>query len=338
MFFDFKERKAITNPPSNPPGDPYEGYLTLDKAYVKQGFPLHLRVLTALKFVTALKDAFDEQSGKIDCLSNEAFLVNTESGDLALIAEKLMNTGADSPSPSDISRFVAYSVFRLLCIDSPYDGSLTLTEFPFLSKAAKEEIESGKYGFIFAEGENKFSEYKGRDTYHRWRNIPVEVREVLTRELSGAQAPFESQTKAVAEAAGQDPAEAQPLTLEEWLKAMRILRDYLVFADGQFKFWNPENAEIALFLRVDDYKIPVWPRKAIYAYHVEAGKEDTENGLVAGINAEGRLENRSAFKWSVKCSAGTLEAEQGDSIVPEPGMTITVNGKELKVESGDIDE
>ncbi len=296
--------------------------MLLGSVYVKQGLPLHIRVMTALKFVTNLKKTFDEQGEYINKLCEDAFLINTENGDVEIDPEKLIEVGNDNSSVSEqeISGFVAYVVFRLLCIDSPYDGRQTLTEFPFLTNETKKDIESGKYGFIFSEGDNRFSEYKGKDTYHRWVNIPGKVREVLAGELSG------------------ECVSNHCLMLDDWLKAVRILRDYLVFTDGQFKFCNPEKEEKALFINVDDYRIPVWPRKAVYAYHVDADIADTENGLVAGINAEGRLENRSALKWIVSYENENSEVNKGDSIKLEPGMTITINEKEIKIGSGDSNE
>lgn len=203
-------------------------------------------------------------------------------------------------------------------MDNPYDGRDTLIQFPLLSATALNQINSGKYGFIFSGYWNQYSEHIGKEAYQRWRNIPSGLRSLLEAELNRKQG------------------EGQYKTTDEWLAYMRMLRDCLVLENGQFRLCDPDVPSQVLFLQTGDYRIPVKPRKAVYWYHVGMPEDQFENGIVAGINADGYVENYSHIQWDISKPAAAIKLESRQSIKPEEGMRIDIGGKVLYVICGEI--
>ena len=123
---------------------------------------------------------------------------------------------------------------------------------------------------------------------------------------------------------------------------MQKLRDCLVYVNGQFRFCDPDVSNKVLFMVIDDYKIPVWPKKAIYWYHVDVPISESRNGIIAGITAkDGRyyLNNLSGNVWGAtnKNTSFWIYPEREIEIVE--GMTIQLeNGKIIKIVNGLVDD
>jgi len=119
------------------------------------------------------------------------------------------------------------------------------------------------------------------------------------------------------------------------------MRDSLVYVNSQFKFCDPDVSNKVLFMVVDDFKIPVWPKKAVYWYHVDIPLYESQNGIVAGVTVrEGKyyLSNLSGNPWAVTLNSVTEWVEPEQSIQIIEGMVIKLgDSKSIKVQSGEID-
>ena len=307
-------------------------YCVLGKAVGRADFTLHSRVVAALNIAEVMKTVNRYFSGMISCVTPAAFYINPENGDVRVFIEYLLyydparvdggedyllcGSGSRTLKEEDLVKFEAYTIFRLLCVDNPYDGRDTLIQIPLLSATALNQINSGKYGFIFSGYWNQYSEHIGKEAYQRWRNIPSGLRSLLEAELNRKQG------------------EGQYKTTDEWLAYMRMLRDCLVLENGQFRLCDPDVPSQVLFLQTGDYRIPVKPRKAVYWYHVGMPEDQFENGIVAGINADGYVENYSHIQWDISKPAAAIKLESRQSIKPEEGMRIDIGGKVLYVICG----
>ena len=238
-------------------------YCTMDKAIFNTNCPLHIRVLTALNFVESVVTVFETFNSVIQRITPKAFWVNPENGDVRVFVEKLLDCYDDEPEPdflvavksktdsigeSELSRFIAYTVFRLFCVDNPFDGRDTLVKYPLLTEKALREINSGEHEFIFEGKSNGYSEYIGVSAYQKWKILPPGLQCAIRRELTKQRI---------------DEKQIAPI---EWLRKIRNLRDCLIFQNEKrrFVFCNPEEWPDLLFLVTSDhYVIPVWPRKAI---------------------------------------------------------------------------
>ena len=84
-----------------------------------------------------------------------------------------------------------------------------------------------------------------------------------------------------------------------------------------------------------EYSIPIWPKKALYWYHVEVDPDDVETEVIAGINSDGFMENRSNMQWVIDNESRLIIVNPGKSIKPDIGMDIEINNVHFKVVSGE---
>lgn len=335
-YFNYPVKSQVCYTVCELPSEFTDKYCILDKAVCRSSFLLYARVVAALNLANIFKTLTKYFRGIIYKVRAEAFYVNTDNGEVKVIVERLLgdrecdpgnrvdymtleDQGSGSIEESDISRFEAYTVFRLLCMENPFDGCKTITEYPLLSKKALLKINSGEFGFIFTNnGENKYSEYIGRDSYENWKRIPSRLRDAIEMEL-------ERKTNG-----------GKFITSDEWLKNMRVLRDCLVQVNGQYKLCDPDVGNDVLFIKVGDYSIPIWPRKAVYGYHVGIQENDVKNGVVAGITMEGYIKNHSDSQWDVTNNGKMNTIRPGGAIKPVVGMKIEINGVCLQIVDGKI--
>lgn len=306
-------------------------YKTIDSAFRKGNFAFHSRVITALNLAEAFFSLDNYFYGYLTCLVPEAIYINTDDGDVRIIIDRLLSRDIELPegnneylrivcgdedtiNRSDLLRYLAYTSFRLICIENPYDGKGALIEFPLLTNNAYKAINSGKYGFIFSEAKDEYSEYIDKETYQRWNLLPGKIKDVFSAVLDN---------------------KGDALDVGEWLKNMRILRDCLVLVNGQFKLCDPDVSNKVSFLVSDDYYIPVWPRKALYWYHVGIPVDNVAKEVVAGINNDGYIENMTDEQWVVENKSHLAYLAPGKSIKPEMGMDIEINNTHFKVVSGE---
>ncbi len=308
-------------------------YCTLDRAVGRSDFTLHSRVVAALNFAEVIKMLNQYFDGLIYRFTPDAFYVNVENGDVKVIIERLFycqsvdyerrvdylsyGGGIHILIEEYFIKFEAYTIFRLLCADNPYDGRETMMMFPLLSAQALKRINSGEFGFIFSDCGNRYSEYIGKDAFQKWKNLPASLRKLLEHELK------------------RKPGTGIYKSSDEWLKYMRMLRDCLVFVKGQFRLCDPDVSNNVKFIKTGDYSIPIWPRKAVYWYHIGMQENLVENGVVAGVDTDGYIENYSSLSWYMTCDRLHRMIKPGEKIEPEIGMEIEIEDAVLYIVNGE---
>ena len=316
-----------------------EKYCRLDQAIPMKNFPFHARVLSAMNLTDTIKGIWEQFQGLVYYLGPEAVFVHVETGDIKVVVDRCfdaklgvkkryeflftLNPNEDAQGPlneEEIFHFLVYTTFRLLCIDDPFDGCDTLLQYPYMNSKAIEKIHKGNYQFVFGENSNHCSEYIGDIAPVRWKNLPRFLKQAYTQAFSRG----EEECGCVR-------------TAEAWLKIMRQVRDCLVFVNNQFRLCDPDMSNRILFMEIDAYKIPVWAKKAIYWYHVGIDYDTQTNGLVAGINRDGLLENKSQKNWMVNVDGTTSFVEPESSIRLKEGMQIWLtDSAKMQIVSGEI--
>lgn len=314
----------------------------LSKAIYAGEFSIYSRIMAALNLAEILSVMKEHMGSVLLSIHPEEIFINVETGEVLFWIEKWLKPVSDiSPnmefgiSPEvyereetsfeerDFRYFLSYAVFRILCSDDPFDGRETLLDFPCLTAEAMRKIHSGKYGFVLAKGNNTVSEYIGEGMMKKWRAFPSFIRNTFERDFTTGMSLKEERTE-----------------ITQWLKTIRRLRDCLVYVNGQFKFCDPDVPNKVLFIVVDDYKIPVWPQKAVYYYHAGIPFGESRNGVVAGIkvkNGRSYLSNLSGNVWGATLNATNMWVHPEKEIEIQEGLTISLeNDKVLKVVSGQL--
>lgn len=316
----------------------------LSSSLSQNGFSIYSRIMAATNLAEALNVIQSYIGKNIQSIHPEDIYVNTENGEVYIWIEQWLSEFKDAStvddfgfSPewyvrdekniteADLRFFMAYVIFRLLCNDDPFDGSETLLQFPLLTDEAMRSMRSNKYGFVLYKGGNGVSEYIGQGLWNKWRNLPTFLRKEIEKSFTTGMEVSDERTE-----------------ISQWVKVLQKLRDCLVYVNGQFRFCDPNVSNKVLFMVIDDYKIPVWPKKAIYWYHVDVPISESRNGIIAGVIAkDGRyyLNNLSGNVWGAtnKSTSFWIYPEREIEIVE--GMTIQLeNGKIIKIVNGLVDD
>lgn len=316
----------------------------LSSSLATNGFSIYSRIMAGIHLAETLT-VLQEFIGKnILSIHPEDIYVNTDNGDVYIWMEQWLSeivdlsTGNDfgfSPewysrdektvTEADFRFFMSYVIFRLLCNDDPFDGSETLLQFPLLTDEAIRSMRANKFGFVLAKGSNYVSEYIGQGLWKKWRALPTFLRNEIEKNFTTGIEILEERTE-----------------IAQWLKVMRKLRDCLVYVNGQFRFCDPDVSNKVLFMVIDDYKIPVWPKKAIYWYHVDCTINESRNGIIAGVTSkEGcyYLNNLSAIVWGATLHNTSFWIYPEQEIEIVEGMTIQLeNGKIIKIVNGLVND
>ena len=316
---------------SDIPGNLNDVYVKLERSVTQKDFSLQARVMAGLNIAGAVAFACNNKIHAYSSADAEDFFVSTRTGDVKIIIDNHESTGRVFTESEDVNsscinsfpqeetmvRLAAYLTFRLLCLGDPFDGKQTLVEYPFLSKSATAIIHSGKYGLIVEKGENSASGYIGAEVLSRWKALPKFFRAQMVEALH----------------AQSDKCETDSTV---WLNNIRKLRDCLVFVNGQYRFCDPDLPINLLFMKVRSYKVPVWPKKALYWYHIGDSAVKTGNGVIAGVNGDGVLENHSDLTWCIEY--GTLKEfiDPKRSVKPASGMIIKMNDVVVEIVDGSV--
>lgn len=304
-----------------PAEDFEEKYAKLEEAVIADQLPLYQRILAALSLCETIDGIRDYFGELIESVHPEEIYVNLESGEICLFLEKWLRPAKKAAGEQALSDMLAYYVFRLLCVEDPYDGSQALIDLPCLTKEALRRLHDGRYHFIFAGKDNEATGYVGQQAAARWKLLPA----FLKRQFLAAFAK-----------GPEDP--TVRIRTADWLKTVRQLRDCLVYVNNQFRLCDPEVSNKVLFLTVNDYSIPVWSKKAVYWYHGEYPYEKTKNGIIGGFTAEGFLENCTMDSWVVEVDQKTFLLPPEHSVKPLAGMKITLSEEaQVQVVSGEKD-
>ena len=316
----------------------------LSSALAASGFSIYSRIMAATNLAETLNIIHNYIGKNILSIHPEDIFVNTDNGDVYIWIEQWLSEIVDlstvndfgfSPewysrdnknvTESDFRFFLAYAIFRLLCNDEPFDGSETLLQFPLLTDEAIRLMRANKFGFALAKGRNYISEYIGQGLWKKWRALPTFLRNEIEKSFTTGIEIFDERTE-----------------IPQWLKVMRKLRDCLVYVNGQFRFCDPDVSNKVLFMVIDDYKIPVWPKKAIYWYHVDISINESRNGIIAGVTSkDGRyyLNNLSGNVWGATLNNTSFWIHPEREIEIVEGMTIQLeNGKIIKIVNGLVDD
>lgn len=316
----------------------------LSSSLATNGFSIYSRIMAAINLAETLNILHNFIGKNILSIHPEDIFVNTDNGDVYIWIEQWLSEIVDlstvndfgfSPewysrdektvTEADFRFFIAYVIFRLLCNDEPFDGSETLLEFPLLTDEAIRLIRANKFGFVLTKESNYVPEYIGQGLWKKWRALPTFFRNEIEKNFTTGIENLDERTE-----------------IAQWLKAMQKLRDCIVYVNGQFKFCDPDISNRVLFILIDDYKIPVWSKKAIYWYHVDVPINESKNGIIAGVTSkEGSyyLNNLSGNVWraSLNNTSFWVYPECETEIVE--GMTIQLeNGKIIKIVNGLIDD
>ena len=312
----------------------------LSDALMAENFSIYSRVMTAINLAESLNVVHNYVGKSILSIHPEDIYVNTDNGDIYIWIERWLSKIVDTDAVDDFgfapewySRekkavteadfrfFMAYAVFRLLCNSEPFDGDETLMQFPLLTDDAVRFIHSGSFGFVLSQGDNCISTYMGRELQEKWRALPGFLRSVMKKNFTiGIENPDER------------------TEISQWLKTMQQLRDCLVFVNGRFRFCDPDSSNPVLFMKIDDYKIPVWPKKAIYWYHVDIPVNESKNGIVAGVTSRDghcSLKNLSGNVWGITLDKTSFWVYPEQEVEITEGMTIQLENKKIiKVVNG----
>lgn len=316
----------------------------LSSSLSTNGFSIYSRIMAATNLAEAFNVIQSYIGKNILSIHPEDIYVNTETGEIYIWIEQWLNefknltTFVDfgfSPewyvrnekiiTEADLRFFMAYVIFRLLCNDDPFDGSETLLQFPLLTDEAVRSMRVNKYGFVLSKGGNGVSEYIGEGLWNKWHNLPAFLRNEIEKNFTtGIELPDER------------------TEISKWVKILQKLRDCLVCVNGKFRFCDPDISNKVLFMVIDDYKIPVWTKKAIYWYHVDVSINESRNGIIAGVTAKnGRyyLNNLSGNVWGATNKSTSFWIYPGQEIEIVEGMTIQLeNGKIIKIVNGLLED
>lgn len=316
----------------------------LSASLTTKGFSIYSRILAAINLSETLNVIKDYIGKNILSIRSDFIYINIDNGDVYIYIEPWLVEWMDlgtvddfgfspewylrenkSVTETDFRFFMAYVIFRLLCNDDPFDGNETLLQFPLLTDKALRLIRSNKYGFVLTNGRNSVSEYIGQGLWKKWRALPTFLRSEIEKSFTtGIEMPYER------------------TEISQWLKIMQKLRDCLVYVNGQFRFCDPDISNKVLFMTIDDYKIPVWPKKAIYWYHVDIPFNELKNGIVAGVaSKDGQyyLNNLSGNVWKVTLNNTKFWIHPECEIEIVEGMTIELeNGKTITIVDGLVDD
>ena len=274
-------------------------------------FPINLRV-AVISNLLELAIGLNERFGNdVQTINKDAVFISIENGDVKLLLEQQIAAQNDTVK-SNTNEMLACMIFELLCMANPYDGKKTLVKFPLLTPKTLEIINKEEKAFIFANNENGISKYIAKDALARWNALPDAIKKILAENLD-----FNSS--------------AVSYELNDWLFPIRNLRDFLVYVNGRFRFCNPVESRQVLFFKVEEYMVPVWPRKAIYGYH--AGETDfaAAKQVLLGVNAEGKVENHSEKILTLELDGNREELRSGECFRPKSGIEIILENKRILI-------
>ena len=305
-------------------------------------FSMYSRIMTAINLLESLSAIYGYIGKNILSIHPEDIYVNIKNGDVYIWIEQWLRkvenleTVEDFGFPpewysrtekivtkADCNFFIAYVIFRLFCKDEPFDGSETLLQFPLLTNEAIHLIHANKFEFVLTKGSDYVSNYIGQELRKKWYALPTFLRNELEKNLTiGIENPNER------------------TEISQWLKEMRKVRDCLVYVNGQLRFCNPAISNKVLFMKIDDYKIPVWPQKAIYWYHVDIPINESKGGVVGGVVSKENcyyLRNLSGNVWGVTLNNTSFWIHPGCEVEIVEKMVIQLeNGKMIKIVNGSI--
>lgn len=270
-------------------------------------FAINVRLSVIANILDVLQALNEKFNNYFECIDSDAIYIDIESGDVKIILEKMLSCQRKKKEVN-INADIAYIVFELLCMANPYDGRKTLVEVPLLTPKMKDIINYQIKEFVLADNENGVSKYIGKEMLARWNALPPIIRNVLEDNLDKGRSSI-------------------TYDINDWIFVIRKLRDLLVFVNRSFRFCNLAEKNQILFFKIDVFLVPIWPRKALYGYHVGETDYLKSQQVILGVNQEGRVVNYSPTDIFLKLEDKQVKVETGEAFLPECGMEILVDNK-----------
>lgn len=321
LLYEYKNSLVVRMPAPDDICD----YQTIPHVAYNTALPIRTKILildSLTGLIMTLRDSFPSALKR---LGANCVHVNPKTGDVRVLLNRCIDSAADEQefaedemflevhSPDGLSeqmivRFLIYTAFVLIVRRNPFDCRAAMMQYPLLTKQAIRDINTGRFGFhASASGQNGAAEADSADKV--WRSLPTFFRNVIQSELSSS---------------GQ----VHHLTLKEWQMKIRMLRDSLIIVKNKNVLYDWDVDQSLMLLKCNGYLIPVYPRKAIYWYHLGLSYTNGENGVIAGIDADYNLKNNSTILWTTKKGS---QINKGKAIKLRPGLVINISGQEIQV-------
>lgn len=304
-------------------------YKTISSVAYNETFPIRTKILILDNLTNLIMELFHSIPSHFKRIGADCIYVNSLNGNVKVFLDRCLDIDAkrheceedftflevcdiNGLTEQSIVKFLVYTSFVLICRKNPFDVTNSIIHYPLLTKESVKEINSGQMGFLYSKSycDNPID---AESVDKVWNLLPSFFR------------------KAVSIVLDQNLASNDYQSLDKWQIQIRMLRDSIIFVQNKTILYDWNLHENLLLLKCNDYLIPVWPRKAIYWYHVGLSYNDGDNGVIGGIDAESKLKNSSNILWSIRKGG---QIGKGKSIKLEPGMNISIGSQSINVISG----
>lgn len=304
-------------------------YKTISSVAYNETLPIRTKILILDNLTNLIMELFRSIPSNLKRIGADCIYVNAQNGNVKVfldrcldIASKRYECGEDFTfleicdinglNEQSIVKFLVYTSFVLICKKNPFDVTNSIIHYPLLTKESVKDINSGQMGFLYSKAycDNPID---AESVDKVWKLLPSFFRKSVSIVLDPNLALNDYQS------------------LDKWQIQIRMLRDSIIFVQNKAILYDWNLHENLLLLKSNDYLIPVWPRKAIYWYHVGLSYNDGDNGVIGGIDAESKLKNSSNILWSIRKGN---QIGKGKTIKLEPGMCINIGSQSINVISG----
>lgn len=312
-----------------PVPDNISEYKTISDIAYNEALSIRTKILALDNLTNMITTIYHSVPSKIKRIGANCIYVNPNDGNVIVILDRCLDINAYRSECSEdglflelsekngltermLVRFLAYTAFIVICRNNPYDVTAALKLYPLLTKPAARKINEGQMGFVFSTP-NCDNPINSDNIEKVWKLLPSFFRASMCNELDN------------------NSREDKHSSLKQWQIQIRMLRDSLIIVKNRPVLYDWDLQQNLLLLKCNEYLIPVWPRKAIYWYHVGLSYSDGENGIIGGIDADLRLKNNSNILWFSKKG---IQISRGQSIKLEEGMIINVGSQTIKILAG----
>lgn len=304
-------------------------YKTISYVALNETLPIRTKILILDNLTNIIMEIFHSIPSHFIRLGADCIYINPINGGVKVFLDRCLDIDAKGYECNEdftflevcdikglneqtIVKFLVYTSFILICKKSPFDVTDSIIRYPLLTKESIKAINSGQMGFLYSKAHCD-NPLEAESVDKVWKLLPSFFRKSVCAILDPNYNSNECQS------------------LNKWQIQIRMLRDSIIFVQNKTILYDWNLQKNLLLLKCNEYLIPVWPRKAIYWYHVGLSYSDGDNGVIGGIDAELKLTNSSNILWSVRKG---IQISKGKTIKLEPGMSITVGSQEVNVISG----
>ena len=310
------------------PDDIFE-FKTISSVAYNEKLPIRTKILILDNLTNLIMELFHSVPSHFKRIGADCVYVNSQNGNVKIFLDRCLDIASkryeceedftfleigdiNGLTEQSIVKFLVYTSFVLICRKNPFDVTNSIIHYPLLTKESVKEINSGQMGFLYSKAycDNPID---AELVDKVWNLLPSFFRKAVSIVLDSNLSPSDYQS------------------LDKWQIQIRMLRDSIIFVQNKTILYDWNLHENLLLLKCNDYLIPVWPRKAIYWYHVGLSYNDGDNGVIGGIDAELKLKNSSNILWFIRKGS---QIGKGKTIKLEPGMSINIGSQSINVISG----